>query len=425
MDTQNYLQRIKNKSKSIYVAYKTFFKLLLCAIICGVLMGIIGAYFHHLLTFVTEIRTANLWIILLLPIAGIMIVLLYKSGDSTASKGTNQVIASLRTNEEIPLYMAPMIIISTALTHLCGGSAGREGAALQIGGSIGNFLGKILKLNKDDKKIITMCGMSSCFSALFGTPVTAAIFSIEVVNVGTMHYVALVPCVISALISNKISELTGNHKTIYALGEVPDLSFVLTGKFLVMAIIFACASVLLWFTLIKASKIYGLITKNEYLRVILASVLIIAFTCIFRTTDYLGAGTDVIERSFTTSADWYVFLLKILLTAITLGGGFKGGEIVPTLFVGATLGSFLAPYFGLPVGLCAACGMVSVFCGVTNSPISSLILSVELFGSTCIEHCILCIVVCYFLSGHRGLYSSQRFAQRKFKNVYINNSSNV
>ena len=168
---------------------------------------------------------------------------------------------------------------------------------------------------------------------------------------------------------------------------------------------------------------YSLDGNNPYIRIIIAGALVIAMRYIFGTTDYLGAGSDIIARSFVTSCAWYVFLLKMLFTAVTLGGGFKGGEIVPTLFVGATLGSFLAPIFGLPVGLCAACGMVSVFCGVTNCPLTSFILSIEMFGASTMKFTILCIALSYLLSGYYSLYNSQKIVYSKYKTEYINRRS--
>lgn len=410
---------IKSYYTALVTSAKTLFKWVAYSCICGGIIGVIGALFHHVLTEATTYRQNNPWLIFFLPIAGIVIVFLYNLFGDDAAKGTNLVISAIHSNEKVPVRMAPLIIISTFLTHMFGGSAGREGAALQVGGSIGDFFAAIFKADEKDTRILIMCGMSSCFAALFGTPIAAAVFSMEVISVGIMHYSALVPCVVSALIANGISNLMGIEGTHYSIGEIPSLSLINGGKMLILAVAFACASILLCLALHKASHLYRKFFKNQYVRIIIAGLLVIALRYICGTTDYLGAGTDVIARSFATSYVWYVFILKIVFTAVTLGGGFKGGEIVPTLFVGAALGSFLAPIFGLPIALCAACGMVSVFCGVTNCPLTSIIISVEMFGSSSLVFCALCIAVSYLLSGYFSLYSTQKIVYSKYKPEFI------
>lgn len=414
---------IKQETAASIHAVKTLFQSLLYACLCGFVIGIIGALFHHLLTAATGYRENNEWLLFLLPVAGTVIVSIYKIFGDTASKGTNLVISAIQSNDNVPVRMAPLIIISTFLTHMFGGSAGREGAALQVGGSFGEFFAKLLKTDEKDTRILIMCGMSACFSALFGTPVAAAVFSMEVISVGIMHYSALVPCVIAALIANEISSWMGIGGTHYDIGHVPPLSLSAGAKMLVLSIVFACASILLCIALHSVSRLYAAFIHNQYFRIIIAGLLVITLRYLFQTTDYLGAGTGIIAASFLESCAWYVFLLKILFTAVTLGGGFKGGEIVPTLFVGATLGSFLAPLFGLPIGLCAACGMVSVFCGVTNCPLTSVILSIEMFGSTSIGFCALCISVSYLLSGYFSLYRSQKIVYSKYKPEFIDRNS--
>ncbi len=420
---KSYKATFSTTFNSVTLSAKTLIKWIICSVVIGSCVGAVGAVFHHILDYVTHTRDNHPYILFLLPLAGVIIVFLYNHIGDNSKKGTNLVISAIQSGERVPLRMTPLIIISTALTHLFGGSAGREGAALQIGGSMGNFFAKLVKYNPADTKIAIMCGMSACFSALFGTPVAAAVFSMEVINVGIMQYAALVPCVIAALIAYIIAGLTGLKGTRFTVGTIPSFDIFSAGKMIILAIAFACASILLCTVLHKASHIMEKLIKNAYLRIIIAAVLIIALRFLIGTTDYLGAGTSIIENSFTSNCDWYVFLLKILFTAITLGGGFKGGEIVPTLFVGATLGSFLAPVFGLPIGLCAACGMVGVFCGVTNSPLTSLILAIEMFGSESILFVSLCIAISYLLSGHFSLYSTQKIAYSKYRQDYVDINS--
>jgi len=417
------VSNVKSYCAALVTSAKTLFKWLAYSCICGGIIGLIGALFHQLLTNATVYRQNNAWLLFFLPVAGVIIVFLYKLAGDTAAKGTNLVISAIHSDEKVPARMAPLIIVSTFLTHMFGGSAGREGAALQVGGSLGDFFAGIFKADEKDTRILIMCGMSSCFSALFGTPIAAAVFSMEVISVGIMHYSALVPCVISALIANGISHFLGISGAHYDIGEVPSLSLINGGQMLIMSVAFACASMLICYALHKTSQLYQKFIKNEYIRIIVAGLLVIVLRYICGTTDYLGAGTDVIEKSFVSSCAWYVFILKIIFTAVTLGGGFKGGEIVPTLFVGATLGSFLASIFGFPPALCAACGMVSVFCGVTNCPLTSIIIAIEMFGSDSLVFCALCISISYLLSGYFSLYSTQKFVYSKYKPEFIDRNS--
>lgn len=398
----------------------TFFKWLAISVLIGVAVGLIASLFGIGLTYVTQLREKFPWLLLFLPLSGLIIVFLYNATGNKNNKGTNLVITAIQSNEEVPGKVAPLIIISTLITHLFGGSAGREGAALQIGGCIGNELAKFFALDEKDTRILIMCGMSGCFAALFGTPIAAAIFSMEVISVGIMYYAALVPCTLSAVIGASISSFFGIHATRFDIGMLPDFTAGNVIKIMFLAVLFALASILLCITLHKTAQLYNKYIPNQYARIVFAGIFVISLRYLTGTTDYLGAGSSVIEKSFVTQSIWCAFLLKIIFTAITLGGGFKGGEIVPTLFVGATLGSFLAPILGLPIGLCAACGMVSVFCGVTNCPLTSLILSIEMFGSGSMTFCMISIAISYLLSGYYSLYNSQKIMYSKYRTEYVN-----
>lgn len=424
-----YWDKVKNFFKSDYyrvtkqrfqLAAFTFLKWLAISVLTGFVVGIVGALFGLGLSYVAHLRETYFWLLFLLPFAGLLIVLLYNVTGNGNNKGTNLVITAIQSNEEVPGKVAPLIIISTLLTHLCGGSAGREGAALQIGGCIGNELAKFFAFDEKDTRVLIMCGMSGCFAALFGTPIAATIFSMEVISVGIMYYAALVPCTISAIIGSCISSFLGVHATHFDIGTLPSFTVNNIVKLMLMAVLFALASILLCVILHKAASLYNTYIPNQYARIVFAGIFVILLRYLTGTTDYLGAGGEVIARSFVTQSVWCAFLLKMIFTAITLGGGFKGGEIVPTLFVGATLGSFLAPIFGLPIGVCAACGMVSVFCGVTNCPLTSLILSIEMFGSDSIKFCMICIAISYLLSGYYSLYNSQKIMYSKYKTEFVN-----
>lgn len=390
------------------------------AMISGLVVGAFATLFAKSMNFVTNLRTQNPYIILALPLAGIVIVGIYRLTNSTDNRGTNLVISSISSQDDIPFKMAPLIFISTVLTHLCGGSAGREGAALQLGGSIGNFIGKIFKIDDNDRKVIIMCGMSAAFSALFGTPMAASIFSIEVVSVGVMYYSALVPCIVASLVASRFASDMSIRPVHFTIINKPEFTLPNAGKTVVLALICAAVSVLFCLAMKYISITYKKYLKNGYVRVVAASFIIVGLSALLQTTDYLGAGVDVINRAISGEADNFAFLLKILFTALTLGAGFKGGEIVPSFFIGATLGCVFGGLAGLSPSLCAAIGMVSVFCGVTNCPISSLLISFELFGDNVKAYFLIAIAISYMMSGYYSLYHDQKIIYSKSKTKYIN-----
>ena len=405
------------KKSLITVWYFIRWTIISCGV--GALIGAIGAGFFHALAFVTDLRTNYDFLLYLLPLAGLLITLMYNHALES-QKGTNLVIASIRQEGPIPPTMAPLIFVSTLLTHLCGGSAGREGAALQLGGSIAQTIGRIFRFKEKDHDTVTLCGMSACFAALFSTPLAAAVFCIEVVDVGIMHYSALVPCVLSAITATYVGSLLGTHpESMHVENVVSSLDWLTVLQVLALGLFCALVSILFCRMMHTASHLAGHI-KNPYLRVLAGSAAIILITLLLGTRDYNGAGMPMIELAIEGHAEPLAFLIKIVLTAITLGFGFKGGEIVPSFFVGATFGCIVGPLLGLDAGFAASLGLVAVFCGVTNCPIASLLLACELFGFTGAPYYFLVIAVSYLLSGYSGLYSTQTFAYSKFHAHYLN-----
>lgn len=396
-------------------SFLLFLKWTIISTLCGILIGLVGTAFSYSMSYVTNFRMAHPLIIFGLPLGGILIVFIYKLFKNENDTGTNLVLSSIQSGEEVPLRMAPCIFLSTVITHLFGGSAGREGAALQLGGSIGSSIGKLLHMIDNDRHIITMCGMSAAFSALFGTPMTAAIFPMEVVSIGIMQYRALIPCVISSLTANQVAFALGLHAETFFFSDIPAFSWKTGGIISILAACCALVSVLLCVSLHQATHIYQYIFKNTYLRIIAGGLIVIGLTLLVGHQAYNGAGMNYIEEFFQES---YVFpaafLLKILFTACTLGAGFKGGEIVPTLYIGAAFGCLFGMVSGFSTNLCTAVGMAAVFCGVTNSPISSLLLSFELFGYHGMPYYLLAVAVSYTLSGYFGLYSSQHLYMTKW-----------
>lgn len=390
--------------------------------IVGVAVGIVGVSFHLILEMVTEIRMEHSVILYFLPFAGLLIVWLYRVLHMENDKGTNLILSAVRSNEPVPVKMAPLILISTVLTHFFGGSAGREGASLQIGGSIASGIGRKIKLNEKDERIITMSGMSAGFAALFGTPVTAVIFSMEVITVGVMHYSAMVPCIVAALVASHIASVVGIVPTHYAVHWFPSMS--VTGLCSVLLLGVLCAGVSILFCMIMefTAKQYHKYFPNTYLRIFVGGCIVIAAALLLGTYDYNGAGIDVIVKAVAGKAVPFAFLCKIIFTALTLGAGFKGGEIVPSFFVGATFGCVIGPWIGLPASFSAALGMAAVFCGVTNCPLASIILCIELFGAEGLGYYALVCAVSYMLSGYFGLYKEQKIMYSKMEPEFINKS---
>lgn len=398
----------------------SFFKWMVLAIIIGMFVGAFATLFAKCMNTVTAFRVAHSYIIWFLPLAGLLIVGLYRVTNSDKDKGTNLVISSISSGDDVPFKMAPLIFISTVLTHLFGGSAGREGAALQLGGSLGNFVGKLIKLNDNDRKVMIMCGMSAAFSALFGTPMAAAVFSLEVVSVGIMYYSALLPCIFSAIIASRFALDMGISPEHFNIVDIPEFNVINGGKTVILAIVCAFVSVVFCVVIHRTGELLRKYLKNGYVRVLVCSVIIVLLGFLLNTRDYFGAGVDVIARAIGGEAEPFAFALKLIFTALTLGAGFKGGEIVPSFFVGATLGCVLGHILGLSPSLCAAVGMISLFCGVTNCPIASLLISFELFGDEVKMYFLMAIAVSYLMSGYHGLYKEQKIMYSKSKTEFIN-----
>lgn len=382
-------------------------KWLLISGITGVVVGAVSTLFAEAMEFVTGFRETHSFMLFLLPLAGIAIVGMYRVTNYTHDRGTNMILSSVHKGEDVPLRMAPLIIISTVLSHLCGASVGREGAALQLGGSISRFLAKIIKLDDNDRKIMVMSGMAAAFAALFGTPMAAAIFAIEVVNVGVMYYAALVPSIFSALVASQFAAGMGIHPEAFAIVAVPTLNFLSAGQTLLLAVICAYISIIFCMMLHGSGAVFKEIFKNPYIRVVVGAIAIIVINLVIGTTDYLGAGIGVIDRAIGGNANWYDFIMKMFLTSLAIGCGFKGGEIVPSFFVGATLGCFVGRVIGLEPSTAAAVGMIAMFCGVTNCPISSTLIAFELFGYKAVPFFLIANSVSYLVSGYYGLYSDQ------------------
>lgn len=400
--------------------WKDTLKWVLFSILSGIAIGLVGTAFYFCMDLVTEIRFEHPWLICLLPAAGLLITGAYQLLKDENDSGTNLILSAIHSGDNIPLRMAPLIFFSTLITHLFGGSAGREGAALQLGGSIGSGIGTLFRFSDKEQKVLIMCGMSAAFSAVFGTPLAAAIFAMEVVSVGIMHYSALLPCVISSLIAHQIAVAFGATAESFAISNIPSVTIVPALEIALLAVLCALASILFCILLHQTGHLFQKLFMNKYLRIVIGGLIIIALTALVGNQNYNGTGMNVIQQCFQGSTPPLAFLLKMVFTAITLAVGYKGGEIVPSFFIGATLGCFFGTVAGISPSLCAAVGMGAVFCGVTNCPITSLLICFELFGFEGMPYYLLAIAISYVVSGYYGLYQSQKIVYSKYKNAYIN-----
>lgn len=401
-----------------------FIKWTLISVVIGLTVGAVGTVFGHGVAWATRVWNRYHWTVFLMPAAGLLIVWLYRACREEKNRGTDMVIEAVSANEEVTFATAPLIFISTILSHCVSASLGREGAALQLGGSLGNLIGKVMKLDEKDKKVAVICGMSAGFAALFGTPLAAAVFAMEVISIGVMYYAALVPCVFSAFLGAALSSRFGLRAETFSVGQIPEFGLYGAALSILFGILCACVGIVLCISLHKSGHLYRKYLPNPFLRILAGSGIFILLTLIFSDRTYNGSGMALIERCFEGEAvPMYAFLLKILFTAVALGAGFKGGEIVPTLCVGAVFGCTAGTILHAPAGLCTAMGMACLFVSVTNCPVSTMFLAFEMFGFEAMPYYALAVGVCFTLSGYYGLYSSQKFIYSKTRAEYINRKS--
>ena len=396
-----------------------FLRRVVFAVGIGLLVGVVGVAFYYGIDAATRLRQAHPWLILLLPVGGLAIVLLYRVCGMEKDRGTNLVLVAVREHEPMKLRTAPLIFLSTVITHLVGGSAGREGAALQLGASISNKIAHKLGVEAEEGRMMTVCGMAAAFSALFGTPLTAAIFALEVVHVGVIQYAALVPALLSSLVGFLLAGQLGVAPTAYTVSGLPHLSYVSLLQVLVLGGLCALLSVVFCKVMHGTGRLYAKYLPDLRLRAVVGGFIMIGLSFLdggLAHQVYNGAGGNLIQAAITQGGlgvEPWGFLVKILFTALTLGAGFRGGEIVPTFACGAMFGCTVAPFLGLSPSFGGAVGTVAAFCGVTNCPLSSILLSYELFGGQGLPLFALAIAAAYRLSGYSGLYSEQQIIYSK------------
>lgn len=383
-------------------------KWLLIAVFAGLCIGSVSAFFLASLNWVTDYRENNMWIISLLPVGGLLIGLSYYYWGSSVVKGNNLLLEELHTPKTvIPLRMAPLVLAGTLITHLVGGSAGREGTAVQMGGAIADQFTKLFHIKSRDRKILIIIGISAGFASVFGTPFAAVLFALEVMLIRKVRYEAILPCIMASFMADYVCKAWHISHTIYMAPSLPAISVenILWTAF--AGVLFGLAAMLFAKTTHTFGKIFNTIIKYPPLRPFIGGILLVVFIWLLGTTTYCGLGIPTIVASFGNELPSYTFILKLLLTAFTLGAGFKGGEVTPLFFIGATLGNALFLFVPLPLSLLAAMGFVAVFSGAANTPLACTVMGMELFGIDSGLYIGIACITAYFFSGHTGIYNSQ------------------
>lgn len=400
-----------------------FVKWSLISTTIGTVCGFIGTAFDYGAALAGDLFSRFPFLLYLMPAAGLLIIFFHHFFRQTESRGTNLVLESISANEKISPPALPCIFISSLLSYTVGASVGKTGAALQMGGCVGDYLGEFLKLDERDKKVAVMSGMSGCFGAVFGAPLAAAMFGMEVISIGVTYYAALVPCTFSAFLGAQISRKMGLSCKTYVISEIPPFAVGPALSVIFLGLMAALVSVIFCILLRQGQKISKEYIKNDVRRILFASGVLIFMTVLFGRS-YCGGGAGLIASAFDESVPCWAFLLKMLFTAVAISGGFKGGEVMPTLAVGASFGAAYGALLGFAPSLCAACGMLAIFVGVTNCPIATMFLGFELFGFEAMPYFALAVAVSFSLSGYYGLYSSQKFIYSKTKTEFINRKAN-
>ncbi|MBC9796682.1 voltage-gated chloride channel family protein [Sinomicrobium weinanense] len=403
-------QEVSRKLRSIEQFPSLFFlgKWILLSALVGILAGSASAFFLIALDWATNYREAHQWIIWLLPFGGLIIGLSYHYWGQDVVKGNNQLLEEFYSPRQIiPLKMAPLVLFGTVATHFFGGSAGREGTAVQMGGAIADQFTRIFRLRPRDRKILLIIGISAGFASVFGTPLAGAVFALEVLVIGRMRYEALLPSVLTAVIADYACRWWQVGHTHYHIATVPDMQLPFLLWAVLAGILFGLAALAFSRSTHFFGKLFGSKIKYPPLRPVLGGAVIAVVVYLMGTTKYIGLGIPTIVDAFETELPPYDFVLKIVFTAFTLGAGFKGGEVTPLFFIGATLGNALALFIPLPVALLAGMGFVAVFSGATNTPIACTIMGIELFGIQSGMFIAIACVTAYLFSGHSGIYSAQ------------------
>jgi H+/Cl- antiporter ClcA len=409
---RNLFRRIK-KTETYPIGLYILRWLLICGLL-GFIAGSVSAIFLVALDFVTNIRENNFLIIALLPLAGFSIGLLYQYAGKGVEKGNNQILEEIENPQKVvPFKMAPLVFIGTLITHLFGGSAGREGTAVQMAGSISDKITTIINLKERDRKIMLIAGVSAGFASVFGTPMAGAVFGLEVFVIGVLRYEAILPAFLAAIIANYVTtEIWGVGHTYYIVNSIPPIDLLNLLYCMLAGAVFGLTARVFGNLNHLTTNIFKNINYPPF-RPVAGGIIVAAFVLLSGSTRYIGLGIPVITEAFEQPVPFYDFAVKILLTAITLGSSFKGGEVTPLFFIGATLGNLLSFFIPLPLSLLAALGFVAVLSGAANTPLATTLVAIEIFGTETGIYAAIACVVSYLFSGHSSIYTSQTIGTGK------------
>jgi H+/Cl- antiporter ClcA len=411
---------------TIFNSFPYFAKWLLLSSILGICIGSASAGFLISLEWVTDYREAHPWLIAFLPLCGLLVGLLYHYIGKGIEAGNNLLLDTLHEPKQIvPFKMAPLVYIGTIATHLFGGSAGREGTALQIAGAIADQLTHPFKLTPEERKLVLTAAVAGGFGSVFGTPLAGLVFSLEWASIGQTRYQALFPALFTSLIANQVTTLWQAAHTHYHIVAIPSLTFEYGAYAIIAGIVFGLCAKAFSMGMHYFSGLFKTYIKISYLRPFVGGCIVALLVWLMGTTKYIGLGIPTIVAAFDAPLPPQDFALKMALTLLTLSAGFKGGEVTPLFFIGATLGSALSAILPIPTGLLAGMGFVSVFAGATNTPIACTLMAIELFGSECGSYAAIACCVAYFCSGHTSIYQNQRIEVTKNPSLHSQRGKSI
>ncbi len=389
-------------------------KWLMLAVLVAILAGGASAFFLASLNFVTSYRESHPQIIWLLPVAGFVVGWIYLKAGNNVEAGNNLIIDEIHDPKNtIPLRMAPLVLLGTVVSHLFGASVGREGTAVQMGATLADQCSSLFRLPNEQRSLLIMAGMSGGFAAVFGTPLAGAIFGLEVLAIGRMRYDAIFPCFIAAIVAEQVGLLLGVHHTHYLVSLIPEISVWTLCATLIAGMLFGLIGMMFAKSTHHLTDFMKKHIAYAPLRPLVGGAVVAVAVMALGSQRYIGLGIPTMIESFAHPLPWYDFLGKMAFTISSLGSGFKGGEVTPLFYIGATLGNAMAPLLHLPFPMLAALGFVAVFAGAANTPIASTVMAIELFGPSIGVFAALACVVSYLFSGHTGIYRSQRIGRHK------------